>query len=182
MKKIVVACFGNQQSLDRIAQLSRDADVIAVAMDLSGCMPLSAIRDSALAAGALRCHALDVREEFARECLIPVLHTRAGAHTSTAVNSRIAAFIALKIAEIAGLEAADEDPGPPEVLWTRPLPAPSARPVQLDVRFEDGVPVAVNGVEMTLSELVDSLETITGEPALQVLEREFTRLHEQSIA
>jgi argininosuccinate synthase len=182
MKKIVVACFGNQPSLDRIAQLSRDGDVIAVALDLSGCVPLSAIRESALVAGALRCHALDVREEFARECLIPVLHTRAVAHTPTAVNNRIESFIARKIAEIARLEAADEDPSPPEVVWTRPLPVPSARPVQLDVRFEDGVPVAVNGVEMTLSELVDSLETITGEPALQVLEREFTRSLEQPIA
>jgi argininosuccinate synthase len=41
----------------------------------------------------------------------------------------------------------------------------------VDIRFEAGVPVAINGVEMNLTELLESIETITGEPALAVLQR-----------
>jgi argininosuccinate synthase len=44
-------------------------------------------------------------------------------------------------------------------------------PLFVNIRFADGVPVALNGVEMTLTELLDGLETITGEPALAVLQR-----------
>jgi argininosuccinate synthase len=48
---------------------------------------------------------------------------------------------------------------------------PAVDPIHLDIRFDDGVPVSINGVEMTLTELLESIETITGEPALGVLQR-----------
>jgi argininosuccinate synthase len=51
-----------------------------------------------------------------------------------------------------------------------PAPVP---PTRLQIAFDAGVPVAVNGIPMTLIELMDSVETITGESALTVLQREY---------
>ena len=59
-----------------------------------------------------------------------------------------------------------EDPWqePPEDIYTltkSPAGAPDA-PAYVEVGFERGVPVAVNGVAMPLTELINSLETIAG--------------------
>ena len=51
----------------------------------------------------------------------------------------------------------------------------AVEPLHLEITFHEGLPVSVNGVEMTLTELMESIETITGEPALRVLDREMTR-------
>jgi argininosuccinate synthase len=51
----------------------------------------------------------------------------------------------------------------------------------VDVAFEDGIPVAVNGVRMALVELLESLEIITGESALAVLDRAIGRAEDQLI-
>jgi argininosuccinate synthase len=56
------------------------------------------------------------------------------------------------------------------------------RPQHFDLTFVDGLPTAINGVTMTLPELMESIETITGEPALCVIEREMTRSREPHIA
>jgi argininosuccinate synthase len=66
MTKVVMACFGDQESRAAIGQWARHADVIAVAFDFGGAVTLNDMRDLAIMAGAARCHALDVREEFAR--------------------------------------------------------------------------------------------------------------------
>ena len=59
-----------------------------------------------------------------------------------------------------------EDPWnePPEDIYTltkSPAHAPDA-PAYVEIEWQDGVPTAVNGVEMPLVELIDSLETIAG--------------------
>ena len=59
-----------------------------------------------------------------------------------------------------------EDPWrePPEEIYTltkSPAGAPDA-PAYVEVEFERGVPIKVNGVAMPLTELINSLETISG--------------------
>jgi hypothetical protein len=80
-------------------------------------------------------------------------------------------FATRKLRDIALLE---------DAAVVEPLRVPSASrvgrgaavpPRHLDIAFEHGVPVAINGVAMSLVELLESLETITGEAALTVLDR-----------
>ncbi len=59
-----------------------------------------------------------------------------------------------------------EDPWtePPEDIYTltkSPAEAPAV-PAYVEIEWQEGVPTAVNGVEMPLVELIDSLETIAG--------------------
>jgi argininosuccinate synthase len=59
-----------------------------------------------------------------------------------------------------------EDPWaePPEDIFTLTRPATDCpdEPAYLDIEFEAGVPVRTNGVEMSILELIESLETIAG--------------------
>jgi argininosuccinate synthase len=177
-KKVVVL----SSSAEVIRELAVTADVVAVALDFGGAVSLNEMRDLALAAGAVRCHALDVREEFAREAVLPALQSGACADPTAAVGELAAVFAARKLAEIARLEdAAVIAPGTIAVA-ARALPAAVAAPLRLRIDFADDVPVSVNGVEMTLAELMESIETITGEPALHVLNREMGRARQQPLA
>jgi argininosuccinate synthase len=171
MSKVVVACFGDQDSTAAIQALARRAKVIAVALDLGGAVSLNDMRDIAVAAGAVRCHALDVREEFAREVVRAAARSHLFTDPANLLDDLAAPFVAGKLQEIAAAEQAscvlpDRVPG-----RRRPLTTPAAAPLHVDIRFENGSPVAINGVDMTLTELLDSLEIITGEPALAVLQR-----------
>jgi argininosuccinate synthase len=170
MTKVVMACFGDQESRAAIAQWAPRADVIAVAFDFGGAVSLNDIRDLAIAAGAVRCHALDVREEFAREILVPASRSGLFTDPAAAIPGLAAPFVAGKLQEIALTEQA-MCVLPEHVHVARRPVRPALDPIHLDIRFEDGVPVSINGVDMTLTELLESLETITGEPALVVLQR-----------
>jgi argininosuccinate synthase len=180
--RVVVACFGDEASTSTIQQLVHTADVIAVAFDLGGVVPLGAMRDAALAAGALRCHALDVREEFARECLIPALHHRAFAAPAEAVTVLAPAFARRELQEIGQLEDAAVIAPETVAISPRPVPRVTIDPARVHIEFANGFPVSINGVEMTLTELMESIETITGEPALHVLDREMNRSREEQWA
>ena len=169
----MVACFGDAQSANTIQQLAASADVIAVALDFGGVVSLSDMRDTALAAGAIRCHAFDVREEFARDSLLPALHARAFADPGQAFSTLAPDFAARKLAEIAAIEDASVVTPDRVVVASRPLAKAAASPVHLEIGFENGIPVSINGVSMSLTELMESLETITGEAALTVLDRQF---------
>ena len=180
--RVVVACFGDDQSRDLIEQLARTAEVIAVALDCSGAVSLAAIREMALAAGATRCHALDVREEFAREMLLPAIRARAGVDPMAIVAALAPEFAARKLDEIGVLERAAVVRPDSANVQSRPLQRPVAEPQVLEIAFADGVPVSVNGVHMPLTELIESIETITGEPAMDVLNREMTKCPEPQTA
>jgi argininosuccinate synthase len=180
-KRVVVACFGDTESAALIHQLAQGADVIAVALDFGGAVSLTAMRETALAAGATRCHAFDVREEFAREALLPALKSRTFANPEAAFATLATAFAARKLEDLARLESATVVEPVTVTVAARPLPA-ARDPLQLLIGFHDGIPVSINGVEMTLTELMESIETITGQPALQVLDREMSRSREQQFA
>jgi argininosuccinate synthase len=171
--RVVLAFFGDPESRAAVQRWSASAEVVAVALDLGGAVPLTELRDGALAAGAVRCHALDVREEFVREALLPVV--RSGVSTDPAgVFGTIAVdFVATKLSDVATLENAAVVPPTGVTTVPKTVAAAPVPPTRLQIAFEAGVPVAVNDVPMTLIELMDSVETITGESALAVLQREY---------
>ena len=221
------------------------ADLIAVTLDVGQGRELNQIRERAMSTGAIRCHVLDVRDEFARDYVLPAL--QAGAlhdDRSPLVTALTRPLIAKKLVDIAHMENATAiahgcprhgtdqlridvsvhaiDPavtviaaarewsmtGPEQVayararnisapvtvanpykidrnLWGRsiscgvlddswteppedvytltksPAEAPAA-PAHVDLTWHHGVPTAINGVEMPLTELIGSLETIGG--------------------
>jgi len=171
MSKVVVACFGEQESTAAIQQWAGRAEVVAVAFDFGGVVSLNDMRDLALAAGAVRCHALDVREEFAREILVPASRSDQFVDPVSVLDGLVAPFVAGKLQEIAAAEQASCVLPDRVHVPRRQVARPAVDPLYVDIRFEGGLPVAINGVDMTLTELFESIETITGEPALAVLQR-----------
>ena len=247
MERIVLAYSGGLDTSVAVPWLAEhyDAEVVAVTMDLGQGKELDDVRDRALAVGAVRAHVLDVREEFAREYLIPALQAGAiyeGRYPLATALGR--PLIAKHLVEIARLEGATaiahgctgkgndqvridvsvralnpalrmiaparewgmtrpdeieyarargipvpvtvdnpystdtnlwgrsiecgvlEDPWaePPEEIYAM-TKAPAAcpdTPAYVEVSFEAGVPVAVNGVPMSLIDLMGSLQTIGG--------------------
>ncbi len=92
---------------DAIAWLTdhHGAEVVTLMLDFGQGRELEALRDRALAAGAVRAHVLDVADQFTAQFLIPTL--RAGAlyldgRSNTPALARMA--IAQKLVEIAAIE------------------------------------------------------------------------------
>jgi argininosuccinate synthase len=221
------------------------AEIIAVTLDLGQGRELNQIRERAMSTGAIRCHVLDVHEEFARDYILPALQADALYEERYPLATALSRpLIARKLVDIAHMENASsiahgctgkgndqvridvsaraidpaiaviaparewgmtrpeeiayararnvsvpttgaspystdqnlwgrsiecgvlEDPWnePPEDIYTltkAPADAPAA-PAYVEITWHDGVPAAINGVEMSLVDLIDSLETIAG--------------------
>ncbi len=108
-KPIVLAYSGGLQSTVAIAWLvdRHAADVVAVTLDLGQPTDLAEIRDRALAAGAVRAHVIDARDEFVRDFAWPALRADAmadGRYPMATALSR--PLIAQKLVEIARIEGA----------------------------------------------------------------------------
>ena len=109
MDRIVLAYSGGLDTSVAIAWLAEKygAEVIAVTLDLGQGRELTDVRERALAVGAARSHVLDVRDEFAREYILPAL--QAGAlyedryPLATALGRPL---IARKLVEVARMEGA----------------------------------------------------------------------------
>jgi argininosuccinate synthase len=107
MKRIVLGYSGTLATTVAIPWLgdTQKAEVVAVTLDLGQVEELEAIRDRALAAGAVRAHVLDVRDVFARDYIAPAI--RAGALQDAAMLAALAhPLIAKTLVEIAALEQA----------------------------------------------------------------------------
>ncbi|HUF22613.1 MAG TPA: argininosuccinate synthase [Vicinamibacterales bacterium] len=246
-EKIVLAYSGGLDTSVAIPWLSDrfDAEIIAVTMDLGQGRELDDVRERALAVGATRAHVVDLREEFARDYILPALQAGAlyeGKYPlATALGRPLIAKHLVEIGRIEGSKTIAhgctgkgndqvridvsaralepqvkviapariwgltrpeeiqyakernipvpatvdspystdtnlwgrsiecgclEDPWcePPEeiyLLTKSPAEAPDA-PAYVEIEFEQGVPVKINGVAMGLVELITSLETIAG--------------------
>jgi argininosuccinate synthase len=247
MERIVLAYSGGLDTSVAIPWLREhyQAEVIAVTLDLGQGKELGGVRERALAVGAIAAHVVDVREEFAREYILPAL--KAGAiyedkyPLATALGRPLIARHLVRIAEhegataiahgctgkgndqvrldvsaralnpalkviaparIWGMTRPDEieyarrrgipvpatvespystdanlwgrsiecgvleDPWaePPEEIYTSTKAAAECpdTPAYVEVAFDRGVPVQVNGVDMPLVELIASLGTIAG--------------------
>ncbi len=79
MQRIVLAYSGGLDTSVAIPWLADrySADIIAVTLDLGQGRELDAVRERALATGAVGCHVVDVQEEFAREFILPALQANA---------------------------------------------------------------------------------------------------------
>ncbi len=247
MEKIILAYSGGLDTSVAIPWLSDryEAEIIAVTMDLGQGKELDDVRERALAVGAKRAHVIDLREEFARDYILPALQAGAlyeGKYPLATALGR--PLIAKHLVEIGRIEGSTtiahgctgkgndqvridvsaralepqvkviapariwgltrpeeiqyakernipvpatvdspystdsnlwgrsiecgclEDPWcePPDDIYTltkSPAEAPD-RAAYVEIEFEKGVPVKINGVAMGLVDLISSLETIAG--------------------
>jgi argininosuccinate synthase len=247
MDRIVLAYSGGLDTSVAIPWLAEKhgAEIVAVTMDLGQGKELDDVRERALAIGAVRAHVIDLREEFARDFILPALQAGAiyeGRYPLATALGR--PLISKQLVEIARIEGATaiahgctgkgndqvrmdvsaralepsikviaparvwgltrpeeieyarqrgipvpatvdspystdsnlwgrsiecgclEDPWqePPEEIYvlTKPPQEAPDTPAYVEIEFERGVPVRINGVAMSLVELIQSLETIAG--------------------
>lgn len=152
---------------------ARGAEIVTLTLDLGQGADLEDVRDAALAAGAARAHVLDVRQEFARDYVLPALHANALQNDPMAL-ALAAQLVSRKLEEVAAIEGATPvaesvtvhnnllgRQGATYTLTKAPADAPQS-PAQVEIAFEGGVPVAINGVSMALAELIESLSIIAG--------------------
>lgn len=244
IERVVLAYSGGRRSSVALARLREHygAEVVAVTLHLGqDGSQLHEARDRALAAGAVRAHVLDVREEFARNYVLPALQAGAlfddGCPLATALGRPLIATTLVDVARIErtavvahGCLAGGRDAGRIEAaaraldrairilapcreaatprqseghgsgaaeaatpvgsyaadanLWGRsveyapfgssgdapegvdaaesPPAGVPVTPAYVEITFDRGVPVAINGVPMMLTELIDSLSIIAG--------------------
>ena len=247
MNRIVLAYSGGLDTSVAVPWLAEnyEAEVVCVTLDLGQGKELESVRERALAAGAIRCHVLDVREEFAGTYILPALQAGAIYEGSYPLATALGRpLIARKLVEIARIEGATsiahgctgkgndqvridvsaralmpgvrviaparewgmtrpdeieyarrrgipvpvtvaspystdtnlwgrsiecgvlEDPWiePPADVYTLtkdPARCPDA-PAYIELQFDKGVPVAVNGVPMSFLDIIGSVGTIAG--------------------
>src|SRR4030095_15620337 len=109
MHRMVLAFRGGLDTSVAIRWLAEthDAEIVTVTLDLGQERELTDVRERALAAGAVRAHVVDAREEFARDYILPSL--QAGAiyedryPMATALGRPL---IARRLVEIARVEGA----------------------------------------------------------------------------
>ena len=135
--------------------MSCSHEVVAVAFDLGERAGMRELYDQAIAAGAVRCHVLDVRDEYIRSCMLPAVD-------DGVVSDRARVFIARKLADVAALEGKCRviEPAAPAARSGRLRHGAVDCSAVVSIAFEDGVPVAINDIPMTLSEIVDCLTTL----------------------
>jgi argininosuccinate synthase len=77
--RIVLGCSGDLATSVAIPWLAEryGGEVVALTLDLGQGEPLDDVRERALGAGAVRAHVIDVREEFARDFILPALQSGA---------------------------------------------------------------------------------------------------------
>ena len=109
MKRVVLAYSGGLDTSVAVKWIAEkyDAEIVAVTMDLGQGKELDDIRERALAVGAVRVHVVDVREEFARDYIVPALQAGAmyeGKYPMATALGR--PLIAKKLVEVAQFEGA----------------------------------------------------------------------------
>jgi argininosuccinate synthase len=176
-QRIVLAYSGDLETAVAIPALAdaHDAEIITLTLDLGAGRDLEEIRDRALTAGAARAHVIDAREEFVRDFVLPSLQAGAlhdGRDPMPAALAR--PLVARKLAEVAAIEQARDVIDrcrTDETLWGRQGDAcvltkssehAPDTPAYVEIVFERGVPAAVNGVPMAMTELIESLSIIAG--------------------
>jgi argininosuccinate synthase len=109
MERIVLAYSGGLQTSVGIPWLrdTRGAELIAVTVDLGQGQELEEVRDRAVAAGAVRAHVLDLREELARDFVVPAIKADAVSETGVPLGAALGRpLIAHALVNIAAIEQA----------------------------------------------------------------------------
>ena len=109
MERIVLAYSGGLDTSVAVRWLADryDAEIVTVTMDLGQGKELDDVRERALAVGAVRAHVVDVREEFAREYVLPALQAGAVYEDRYPLATALGRpLIAARLVEIAQFENA----------------------------------------------------------------------------
>jgi argininosuccinate synthase len=109
VERIVLAYSGGLDTSVAVPWLAErfDAEIIAVTLDLGQGKELDDVRERALAVGAIKCHVVDVREEFVQHYVLPALQAGAlyeGRYPMATSLGR--PLIAKRLVEIAEIEGA----------------------------------------------------------------------------
>jgi argininosuccinate synthase len=211
MKRIIVAYSGGANSTSALRSLAADrrTEVITLHLNLGIDEPTQQIFDQALAAGAARCHVLDVGEEFVRDYVLPALDGDAFDPDRDDLMTLAIPLIARKLVDVARMERSDLVAASPATSLSEAIrqidrsikvvdvPAGSRgdvpparaganrihRPARLAIDFDNRIPVALNGIPMSLVELLDCLSVIgrahgieTRSPALSMLRTAYREL------
>ena len=109
MERIVLAYSGGLDTSVAIPWLAEkyQAEIVAVTLDLGQGKELDDVRERAMAVGAVRCHVLDVRAEFAEQYVLRSLQAGAlyeGQYPLATALGR--PLIAKRLVEIAEMESA----------------------------------------------------------------------------
>ena len=165
---IVIAYLGDRESTEQLTRLaSTDARGIAVVFD-RGTGPSSAdLRAHALADGAMRCHVLDIRDGFVREVVWAAAREGVGERDRRFADLS-GAFIDRTLGIIAGIEQGTSAARAGYSPLTGGVRSVGRDEARLELRFEAGEAVALNGISMTPGELAESVETISGVAAVDV--------------
>ncbi len=108
-RRIVLAYTGSLQTSMAIRALAEvdGTEVVTLTLDLGQGRDLEEVRDRALATGAVRAHVLDVREEFARDFVLPALRVGAMREGRHPLGEALAwPLVATKLVDIASVERA----------------------------------------------------------------------------
>ena len=109
MTRILLAYSGGLDTTLAIPWLreAHGAEIIAVTVDVGQGRELAAIHERALAAGAVRAHVLDARDEFVREYILPALQAGAVYEDRYPLATALARpLIAKRLVDIARMEGA----------------------------------------------------------------------------
>jgi argininosuccinate synthase len=107
MERIVLAYSGSNDDSSAIPMLAREygAEIVTLTLDVGQHQELEEVRDRSLAAGALRAHVLDARDEFAHEFVLPALQAGALGYGGEPTALPLAhALIGKKLVEVASIE------------------------------------------------------------------------------
>jgi argininosuccinate synthase len=109
VRRIVLAYSSGLAATDAISWLAdaERAEIVTLTLDLGQGRALEALRDRALAAGAVRAHVLEVGDAFANQFVLPALKAGALYHDGRSLMSGLErALLAEKLVEIARIEQA----------------------------------------------------------------------------
>jgi argininosuccinate synthase len=111
MSRIVLAYSGSARSSVAIRWMIEawQVEVVTLTLDLGQRDELDAVRERALACGAIRAHVLDERESFARDYLLPALRANAAYEDGRPLGRALTrALIGRRLVEVARMEGVTE--------------------------------------------------------------------------
>ena len=109
MKRIVLAYSGGLETSAAIPWLAETygAEVVTLTLDIGQGLELAHIRERGLAAGAVRAHVLDAREEFVRNYILPALQAGAFSPEREFLGTELSRpLIASRLVDLARMEGA----------------------------------------------------------------------------
>ena len=168
--RAVLAYDGSAAATSAIGWLaSRGLDVVTLTVDVGQGVELLGIRERALAAGAARAHVLDVREEFARAFVLPLLQAGdPSLDMALAGAAEARTLLARRLLDVARMESAGAvahgaGPGSPldeairaaaaglQVIYTpeAAVPGPTSTLIGRYLEAVPGVPLAGDAFALT---------------------------------